>query len=151
MEQTTFRIFIFGTLKSDYPNFRFNSGTRMSGLFTTVEKYPLYLIGPRHSPWMINDPGVGFEVEGEVFEVDAKGLKVMDELERIDRENGYRRLIIAIQSKNSGEVLDAYVYLKTKKQYLEERHAKNVCSGPWDCYTVEQSRRYRPRNHSDQG
>jgi gamma-glutamylaminecyclotransferase len=145
------RIFVFGTLKQDYPNYRFNSGRRLVGCFVTMEKYPLYLVGPRHSPWMVNAPGAGFEVNGELFEVDSAGLKAMDELERIDQPDGYRRLTVAVQNRDSGEVEDVFIYLKPQQQYLEALHTDNVRSGPWDCYTVEHSLLYRSRNRTDQG
>lgn len=145
------RIFIFGTLKQGFPNFQFNSGHRLAGAFVTLEKYPLYLIGPRYSPWMINQTGAGFGVEGEVFEVEVSGLKQMDELERIDQESGYRRSTVLVQNIDSGEVMDVFVYLKTVEQYLEALETNNVRSGPWGFYSVEHSRLYRSRDRIDNG
>ena len=144
------RIFIFGTLKQDFPNFRFNSGLKLAGAFVTWKKYPLYLIGPRYSPWMINDPGAGFNVEGQVFEVDTSGLKLMDALERIDQEDGYRRSTVLVQNRDTGAVTDVFVYLKTVEQYLQARYSNNICSGPWDVYTVEHSLLYLSRNGMNQ-
>ena len=63
------RVFVYGTLKEGFPNFGTNTGTRIPGLFVTKERYPLYLVGQRHSPWMINTPGKGTQVIGQVFEV----------------------------------------------------------------------------------
>ena len=141
-------IFVFGTLKQDFPNFEFNSGTKLGGSFTTVEKYPLYLIGPRYSPWMINNPGVGFQVEGEVFEVNSSGLKAMDDLERVDKNNGSQRMMVPVQSGSGHGTRDVFVYLKPLDQYLGELEANNVQSGPWSSYTIEHSLLYRSRKSS---
>src|SRR5688572_24027904 len=56
------RVFVYGTLKEGFPNFGANTGTRVPGVFVTKERYPLYLVGERHSPWMINSPGEGKQV-----------------------------------------------------------------------------------------
>ena len=144
------RVFVLGTLKRDFPNFQMNSGLKLGGMFVTLEKYPLYLIGPRYSPWMINDPGTGFEVEGEVFEVNSSGLKAMDEFERIDEEDGYRRLTVLVQNRDSGEVVDVFIYIKPLDQYLDALQSNNARSGPWDFYSVEHSLLYRSRHRIDQ-
>ncbi len=47
-------VFVFGTLKQGFPNFATNRGCRVSetetGRYRTQQRYPLYLVGPRHSP-----------------------------------------------------------------------------------------------------
>lgn len=79
-------VFVFGTLKEGFPN----KGIRMAGTFLTKECYPLYLVGERHSPWLINAPGDGKRIVGQVFEVDQAALEAMDKLERISVPDGYR-------------------------------------------------------------
>ncbi|HET9206548.1 MAG TPA: gamma-glutamylcyclotransferase family protein, partial [Burkholderiaceae bacterium] len=72
-------VFVFGTLKEGFPNFAVNQGRRVGTVFRTVQPHPLYLMGARHVPWMIDAPGTGECVAGEVYEVDAAALAAMDE------------------------------------------------------------------------
>src|SRR3954469_2278028 len=89
-------VFVFGTLKEGFPNHAVNRGERMPGTFVTREPYPLYLVGDRHSPWMIDTPGEGHRVAGQVFRVDAVTLSAMDRLERVGERGGYRRKLIEV-------------------------------------------------------
>jgi gamma-glutamylaminecyclotransferase len=74
-------VFVFGTLKEGFPNFPTNKGSRRPGAFLTKERYPFYLVGERHSPWLINSPGQEERIVGQVFEVDQTALEAMDNLE----------------------------------------------------------------------
>lgn len=47
-------VFVFGTLKEGFPNFATNKGVRRGGDFVTASRYPLYLVGERCSPWLID-------------------------------------------------------------------------------------------------
>ena len=62
-------VFVFGTLKEGFPNFGVNRGARVPGEFRTCAAYPLYLVGERHSPWLVEAPHTGFRVTGQVFRV----------------------------------------------------------------------------------
>ena len=57
-------VFVFGTLKQGFPNFATNKGARVAGDFMTVERYPLYLVGERYSPWLVDAAGKGERVVG---------------------------------------------------------------------------------------
>jgi gamma-glutamylaminecyclotransferase len=106
-------VFVFGTLKEGFPNFGINRGTRLQGQFRTRESWPLYLVGERHSPWMLDTPGIGHNVIGEVFEVSDEVLQAMDRLERIHEPDGYRRVRIALSAEAGGEApcTEAFAYL----------------------------------------
>ncbi len=90
-EQVSNLVFVYGTLKEGFSNFEVNSGVRVPGEFVTVERYPLYVLGPLFLPWLVDAPGEGHHVIGQLFEVDAAGLARMDRLERIDESHWYRR------------------------------------------------------------
>ena len=60
-------VFVYGTLKEGFPNFHANKGARIPSVFFTVERFPLYLVGERCTPWMIDDPGQGERIAGELF------------------------------------------------------------------------------------
>ncbi len=137
-------VFVFGTLKEGFPNFAANSGVRVPGVFQTRERLPLYLVGERHSPWLLELPGVGYLVRGQVFEVDNVALKAMDVLERTDAPDGYRRMEIGVERADHGamQTLAAYAYLKDVSSLTADLHR----IGPLAEYTLEHAALYRRRN-----
>jgi gamma-glutamylaminecyclotransferase len=136
-------VFTYGTLKEGFPNFKVNSGTRVPGEFVTVLRFPLYLIGPRRVPWMVNSPGQGEYVAGQVFEVDETGLRQMDALERIDAPDGYRRMTIEIVERDrpGAAALTALVYVKLPEQLAVE----TIRVGPLCEYSPDHAALYTPR------
>lgn len=105
-------VFVFGTLKEGFPNFHRNQGSRIPGVFKTVESYPLYLVGERYSPWLVLAAGEGHPVIGQVFCVDDVALAEMDALERITQRDGYRRLEIEVMNVDTGLKQRVWVYGK---------------------------------------
>jgi len=106
------RIFVYGTLRQGHVNHGVNAGRRLPGVYETTVPYPLFVVGPRRLPWLIDRPGEGLIVRGELYEVDAAGLARMDALERIDEPGWYRRTAIALRRCDdpSGPPVDAEVY-----------------------------------------
>ncbi len=133
-------VFVFGTLKRGYPNAAANQGKLLDGKVATRIPYPLYLTGVRHSPWLMDMPGEGFRVRGELYLVDAEQLERMDQLERIDLADGYRRqrieIIMSDYSLNS-----AWAYLKPVSQLRNT----SIMSGPLRSYTPAHASLYRSR------
>jgi gamma-glutamylaminecyclotransferase len=138
-------VFVFGTLKEGFPNFVVNTGRRIAGEFVTLERYPLYLVGERHSPWMIDLPGQGHRVAGQLFEVDEAGLARMDALERITEPDGYRRLRIRVAKRGGemGDFVEAFVYLQPTMP-----RAEDIRLGPLDDYSPAHASLYRSRTAS---
>ena len=135
-------IFVYGTLREGYPNHHHNVGTRSSGTFRTVAMFPLVLNGQRNSPCLIDAPGKGFRVRGEVYRVDEAGLALMDKLERIEAADGYHRRKIQITSdaQSVPARVSVFAYLKTEDSVHDIRH------GPFPEYTLKHASLYRPRN-----
>jgi gamma-glutamylaminecyclotransferase len=136
------RVFVFGTLKQGFPNFHVNRGRRIAGEFVTVDAYPLYLVGERRSPWMLDEPGAGSRVRGQVFEVDAAALAQMDVLERVGEPDGYRRVRIGVAGP-AAAALDVFVYLKNPAEFPPMAEG---AIGPLAEYTLEHAALYRPRS-----
>jgi len=134
-------VFVFGTLKEGFPNFATNRGVRVPGSFRTRAAYPLYLVGERHVPWMLEDPGVGMRVTGQVFRVDEETLAAMDRLERIAEPDGYRRKLMELEGVDPSRLLSAHAYLKPPGQLV----ASEVRAGPLAEYTLQHATLYRPR------
>lgn len=136
-------LFVFGTLKEGFPNFRSNTGVRLPGEFITQQRLPLYLVGERHSPWLINAPGQGYQVAGQVFRVDQAALDQIDALERINEPDGYRRLSIAVVARDSANKASGavFAYLKPPEQFSPS----SARQGPLAEYTLEHAALYRSR------
>lgn len=133
-------VFVFGTLKEGFPNFAVNAGKRVAGIFRTHERFPLYLVGDRHVPWMLDSAGEGERVAGELYEVDDATLAAMDRLERVSEPDGYRRVAIRVHGEGHDSV-EAFAYLKPASQLA----AAQVRAGPIAEYTREHARLYRAR------
>jgi len=137
-------VFTYGTLKAGFPNFRFNGGARVAGEFVTMHRFPLYLVGPRRVPWLVNAPGHGERVVGQLFEIDDAGLLQMDVLERVDAPDGYRRLAIEVVERNKPGALPvvALAYVKLPEQL----DGQTIRVGPLFEYTREHAALYTPRD-----
>ncbi|MDB5873899.1 MAG: gamma-glutamylcyclotransferase [Ramlibacter sp.] len=137
------RVFVFGTLKEGFPNFATNKGARVPGDFITVERFPLYLVGERFSPWLIAAPGTGHQVAGQVFEVDPAALARMDALERIHEADGYRRIPVDVVARATpaGPRLSVFAYVKPSDQLA----MSEVRLGPLAEYTAEHAALYTKR------
>jgi gamma-glutamylaminecyclotransferase len=133
-------VFVFGTLKAGFPNSAVNQGRRVGTVFRTVQAHPLYLMGARHVPWMIDAPGSGESVSGELYEVDAAALAAMDELEGVGRPDGYHRKGLQVQADDA-QVVIAQVYMKRAEQLVRA----DVRVGPLAEYTLEHAALYRKR------
>lgn len=136
-------VFVYGTLKQGFPNFARNPGRRVGGPYRTREPYPLYVVqlpNEDRAPWLVDSPGAGLPVLGEVFEVEAADLVVMDAFEEVGLPGGYVRTEITLEAVAAPHaVLRAQAYLKPAHQ-LTAHHRKE---GPFGEYTLALARGYR--------
>ncbi|MGZ5787389.1 MAG: gamma-glutamylcyclotransferase family protein [Ramlibacter sp.] len=136
------RVFVFGTLKEGFPNFHVNRGRRTPGDFVTLQAYPLHLVGERRSPWMLDQPGVGLNVRGQMFEVDDAALVQMDVLERVGEPDGYRRVRIEVVGPPGTGACEVFAYLKDPAEFAP---LAGDALGPLADYTLEHAALYRSR------
>ena len=133
-------LFVYGSLKQGFPNTHVNTGLRRPGAFGTRERLPLYLLGDGHVPCLVLSPGSGHQVRGEVYEVDAPSLAVLDRLERLGEPNGYQRVSIEVGALDAEvpEVLTVEAYVKSPEQVATEPRR----AGPLVEYTHEHAARF---------
>lgn len=136
------KIFVFGTLKQGFPNFEKNKGVRFPGAFETKERYPLYLVGKRHSPWLVLDQGNGHNIQGQIFNVSDEALAEMDKLERTSEPDGYCRTETIVLAKATGQEFLVSIYMKTVAQ-INAEHKPIALAGE---YRIEHAALYRSRN-----
>ena len=125
------RVFVYGTLKKGQPNyFRMFTGTNgkaefLASAFTT-EKYPLVIASKYNIPFLLNLPGRGHRIHGEIYKVDDKMLKFLDDFEGVPAM--YQRTLVNLEVKqwaaqaegegtpSPGSVTEAFVYSTTTYQ-----------------------------------
>lgn len=136
-------VFVYGTLKEGFPNFHLNPGQRMPGTFRTRQPFPFYVVQlplEDRAPWLVNSPGEGMPVEGQVFEVDAATLHAMDAFEEVGLPTGYVRVELELEAVDAvGDLVRAHAYMK-------ETHQMGAClamEGPFPAYTAELAVGYR--------
>ncbi|ROZ63900.1 gamma-glutamylcyclotransferase [Ramlibacter sp. WS9] len=136
-------VFVFGTLKEGFPNFHVNQGARVPGEFVTVDRFPLYLVGERCSPWLVHSAGEGHQVAGQVFQVDDAALSLMDQLERVGEPDGYVRASIEVELRGAsrGAPRSVFAYLKPPAQFT----LADVRHGPLAEYALDHAALYRSR------
>jgi gamma-glutamylaminecyclotransferase len=135
------KVFVYGTLKEGFRNFHVNRGTRVAGDFVTEQALPLYVIGEFGLPWLVNAPGQGTRVTGQVFDVDETALAAMDVLERIGEREWYARLPLRVHPLGGGPALDAVAYFGSAARLAQD----TVHHGPLAEYKLEHQALYSPR------
>lgn len=137
-------IFVYGTLKAGFPNAGVNRGEPVAGEFRTVLKLPLVLVGERHTPWMVWQPGQGFAVQGQLVRVDATVLAAMDELEGVHDADGYQRrsLLVVPLADTADPPIEAQAYVKQPAQL----RGQSIMAGPLPVYLPAHAALYRKRS-----
>lgn len=129
-------VFVYGTLKQGFPNHARNVGRRVGGSYRTRRRYPLYVVrlpNEDRAPWLMDSPGEGCQVIGQLFEIDPADLPAMDAFEEVGLPTGYVRVEVVVEPVDGpGGVLLAQAYLKPADQ-LPACLAKE---GPFAEYTL---------------
>lgn len=83
-------VFVYGTLKQGFHNHRFlqRDGAKLLGRAHTVTKYPM-ITDSHDIPYVLNVPGQGHNIVGELYAVNKTVLAALDKLEK--HPGWYRR------------------------------------------------------------
>ncbi|KAI9582653.1 troponin C-akin-1 protein [Glossina fuscipes] len=111
------KLFVCGTLKYGQPSHSIlsnnaNGYAKYWCRATTAEKLPLVIATRYNIPFLLNKPGIGFYVTGEIYEVDNKMLKVLDDLE--DCQDIYTREMLDMNIGVGEGTVPCWVYLLQK-------------------------------------
>lgn len=118
-------IFVYGTLKKGQPNhYRMFDVTNGKAEFLasacTTQKYPLVIASKHNIPFLLNIPGQGHRVQGEIYKVDDQMLTFLDAFEMVNTM--YQRNLIELEVQErageaegverlkAGSITEAFVY-----------------------------------------
>lgn len=121
-------VFVYGTLKKGQPNYyrmfdSANGKTEFLASAYTIQKYPLVIASKNNIPFLLNIPGQGHQIQGEIYKVDEQMLKFLDDFEGIPTM--YQRTLIKMEVKewvgptegeekpSPGSITEAFVYSTT--------------------------------------
>ena len=109
-------IFVYGTLKSGFPNYSEQRlGRFYSANCTTVLPYSLVVADQYYVPVLLLDgdkPKLE-HINGELYQVNQDTLAWLDALEGIGKEKGYQRVEIEVLAES--EVISAEAYMKYRQ------------------------------------
>jgi gamma-glutamylaminecyclotransferase len=135
-------VFVYGTLKEGFPNFARNPGRRVRATYRTRQPFPFYVVklpDEDRAPWLVNSPGQGVQVLGQVFEVDEATLQAMDVFEEVGLPTGYVRVALELEpADREGPMLRAHAYMKLAQQLT----ACLAIEGPFGEYTAQLAEGY---------
>lgn len=136
------KLFLYGTLKRGEPNYHWltnpNHGVAkfICEAQSTV-KMPLIIATKFNIPFLLNFPGIGHFIKGEIYEVDDQMLSKLDILE--DYPALYDRDVRQFRCSSSNEIVDCIVYFL---KFKPEKLSKNLSF--LDEYKDKPGQRYRP-------
>ncbi|KAJ1292652.1 hypothetical protein BS78_01G006400 [Paspalum vaginatum] len=109
-------VFTYGTLKRGFSNHPLlqelsrAGDASLVGAAVTSSRLPL-VCGPYRVPFLLDLPGAGERVAGELYAVTARGLARLDELEGVDRAHYERRPVaVDLAADGSARVDGAVAY-----------------------------------------
>ncbi|XP_073812865.1 troponin C-akin-1 [Musca autumnalis] len=111
------KLFVYGGLKYGQPSHSVlsndaNGFAKFWCRATTTEKYPLVIATRYNIPFLLNKPGLGYYVTGEIYEVDERMLKSLDNLE--DCQDIYVREMRDMNIGVGEGTVPCFVYLLNK-------------------------------------
>ncbi|XP_010538504.1 PREDICTED: putative gamma-glutamylcyclotransferase At3g02910 [Tarenaya hassleriana] len=160
MEAHKSLIFVYGTLKTNHPNHFLMEDliTRNDAVFVghraTRSPHPL-VVGLHGIPYMINLPGSGHRVRGELYAVSKRGLARLDELEGIEVGH-YERLPIEVAAATVTEEEGSDGIVAAEAYFAHRRFGERLWEKKGRCGMIEYGQndgvRYvRPRDRPRSG
>jgi gamma-glutamylaminecyclotransferase len=104
-------LFVLGTLKRGFPLHHHLEGAIFEGAWETVERFPLIVAGKWFAPMLLNEPGQGKRILGELYSVSTDTLARLDKVESIGEPGNYR---LEVEINAGPEITVAYAYFKSR-------------------------------------
>lgn len=150
-EDKSLQVFVYGTLKHGFPNHAAcMAEAEYVGRCETLIPYPLVIGGRWHSPCLIDEPGSGLCVQGELYRVDQTMLGRLDRFESCDEPSGYLRKPVDIVMSAETTPAQAWTYFKPRDR-IEGIHSDTLAEYLDHGDYVEASKRPPPGSSSPGG
>lgn len=104
-------MFVYGTLKRGFANHSLLDDATFLGRFRSIVPYPLVVGGAFFSPYLLDIPGKGERVFGEVYTVSSDTLARLDVLENVG-VNYARSTMVVASTYDPSFTATTFVYLK---------------------------------------
>ncbi|XP_052901471.1 putative gamma-glutamylcyclotransferase CG2811 [Anopheles moucheti] len=119
------RVFVYGTLKKGEPNHHWltdvgNGRVRFIAKARTTVQYPLIVASRHNVPFLLDVPGTGHFVVGEIYEIDDRMLSHLDVLEDYPKLYDRRPEVIRNEETNTDESCWTYLLRSFPKHLLEK-------------------------------
>lgn len=133
-----YRVFVYGTLKRGEPNHGIikdaaNGYAKFLGLGKTIVSYPLVIATRYNIPFLLKKANTGNYVFGEVYDVDSKMLKRLDELEEHPTfyERTEEEVVLAPEAMlKAGKTFEEIGELTKSWIYFLPRYRSTLLDGP---------------------
>jgi gamma-glutamylaminecyclotransferase len=89
------KLFALGTLKRGFALSHALEGSRYLGPHRSVDRSPLVIAGPWYAPMLLNVPGVGRHILGELYALDEAMLDSIDKLGSVGKP-GHLRIVLSV-------------------------------------------------------
>ncbi|XP_053669703.1 putative gamma-glutamylcyclotransferase CG2811 [Anopheles nili] len=137
------RVFVYGTLKRGEPNHHWltdvtNGKARFIAKGHTTVRYPLVVASPYNIPFLLDVPGRGHFIAGEIYEVDDPMLSRLDVLEDYPKLYDRRPEVIQRVEAADGTAEEScliYLMKSFPKQLLEKPMLEEYRDCPEQPYT----------------
>jgi gamma-glutamylaminecyclotransferase len=115
-------VFAYGTLKRGFPLHPCGmSQARYLGAYQTTRPYPLLIACDFFGPIMLDQPGRGLPVRGELFAVPDESLPTLDRLEAVGKPGSFRTTL-EVEPLGGGLRVPAIGFMKDES-WLDPVHS----------------------------
>ena len=139
-------VFVYGTLKTNEPNHHVISeqGQGRQSAFVgkgqTFQRFPLVIASRYNIPYLLDSPGTGKQIRGEVYRVNDLQLEKLDQLEGVPDHYQRRKEKVQLLEGSKAEI-ECWLYIKSnfKAEILQLDHISEYS------HLADKSKRYIPR------
>jgi gamma-glutamylaminecyclotransferase len=106
-------IFAAGTLKHGFALHEEGLANAVFlGCYRTLEPYPLLIAGPWYAPMILDQPGIGENIIGELYDAPDDALRALDALESVGQPGNFR-ITVQVQPVGGGPHASAFMFVKS--------------------------------------
>jgi len=121
-------LFVYGHLKQGFSLAHLNPGRRVPGEYMTRQRFPLVLVGPAALPCLLDRPGSGDHVIGQLFALSQPMLQALDRWHRIEAPPGFARGPLTVRQLD--EDMPSSIHCQTHLLQADPLLAIDIRLGP---------------------